>query len=151
MSKVYVLNEIEYEYNDEYSYSNDNAGKPVRAFSSLEKAQEEKMRKTVELFIPKMSSYPISLSEYIGYNSAKEVFDYEKFRYICEKNNMIFSEEIEEELSKFEGEDYYYECNCKEIMKLIESINDAEIKRQLFDCLQINFYEIIEVELEENN
>lgn len=71
MSKVYVVVERTYEYNDEVNYFNDG-GQPVTVYRSEEKANEVVKEKTIQwLMSGNCSGFGHELNWLFGYNDDK--------------------------------------------------------------------------------
>lgn len=129
MKKIYLVAEVDYDYNDEYFFE---AGSiPVRAFTDKDAARkfkiEETYRKVVSLVSDEGKSFASNICDFCSWGEAPDkglVEDvlgdaYELFKY-----------------------DEYYRFICKEPEKLTPSIIE-----KILSAFQLSFFVIQEVEL----
>ncbi len=121
MTKIYVVTETNYEYNDEYYYAGEGSGgSPIHAYTDKSKAEsacKESTKKWLEIN---------DLTDY-GY-VAEGVFDVERF---CSMSGLTEDEVISS-----------WDSNS-----LNELVSESVSEEHLIDSLRLSIFEVIEIEL----
>jgi succinate dehydrogenase flavin-adding protein (antitoxin of CptAB toxin-antitoxin module) len=117
----YALQEVGWEYNDEY-YLPIDGGNVKKVFFNKERAEKECFKKTIEL----CKKEYINLADYLGYD--------------CDH----LSDEDLEKISEIFGEKY---DNIYSYVLETRELTEEQIE-QVLKILQITFFNVVEVEIE---
>lgn len=126
--KIYVINEISFEYNDEYYYQGESeGGEPVQAYSTKEKAQAAIPELTKKWILDNSTSDWMSVAEYGGYDGG--AIDLHRFA-------------AEASLDFNEVEKTFENYDTKKINQMLRDNIDAAVK-----SLKLRLFKIKEIEL----
>lgn len=132
MTTGYVVTEIGYEYNDEiYHQSEHGGGTPVRIYLDKEKAQAEVNRLNMEAFVTcEIGQYAYDVSELVS--------DMEEFEKIIKKYDKEGAVDLED---GYEMGEWFSE-NASKFSK--------SDQKKLLDLVQLEFYTLTEVEIDDS-
>ncbi|AVH85068.1 hypothetical protein RsoM2USA_140 [Ralstonia phage RsoM2USA] len=134
---VFVVSEIGFEYDDEIyhrPYGCDDAGVPTIAFKNRQRAEQEAVKLTIsKLKHENLGEYGYSIDEVIG--------DFKGFTEVL--TEAIGPEKSEKLVDDLSDDMYSYSDKLGEILN---TLNQDQLTR-LISSLQIEFYEVVEVEL----
>ena len=144
MNTVYVLMEEGWDYNDEvYFRSDGGGGHPSCFFGSQEEADKECQTRNIKSFRELWQSgeireYCYGIDELLPYESRKDKASKKLLNETCEK---LFGLDWNEVDDQFSNEDR---------VTILESATDADWT-QLFDLMNLNFWNVVKVEKATHN
>jgi len=141
MSKIYVVQKVGYEYNDEYYFKNDSGGgTPERAYKNLEDAREVAQQFNAETFAGEYHEWGVEKhKEYMGLCVGEYAEDLSDITSLSEEEYLQKMDEIVPGFS--ENEKWYY-------TSLPEGLTEDQTMKISKICDKLQFYTIEEVELE---
>lgn len=129
MNKIYIVCEIGFDYDDVNYYRNSDGGMPRTAYSSLEKAVDACNKLNLKDF----KRILLESSEIGEYTDEYRLSPTQEFEDLCNKYfNMSVSEVL-----------------CERNLKFVVEPASEEEWLQLFNCFNLDFYEVHTVEVTE--
>lgn len=148
-NKIFVIQTIDYSYNDEYYYEsgeNGGVGNAIQAFRSLEKAQDEYLTLSLnELSLISIDDYVLDYETINDYKCDILMFlGEEYFKLLNIKNESWTRENILFIIEKIDKSNIF---NMKNIVKFVLTMSKDNQLKFVNEIMPVRFFTIIDLEI----